>query len=287
MKIILTILSLFVLVTLSAQSPKDDEVAFNSAVDWLNSKLDYVYYEKNSGKWWTNTFYINENKEVTIRQISSYRRQTANIKEKTYTIRTFRIQDINPYSIEIKQVNAATGRFAEGELLELHTFDGSDKIHKSIDHRKATSTSFLHLSFPKSLTDSLSNYPQLVRDKFYEAVIASTKVYPIDPNGNKTVIFETLKGTYKSDNGSTWSSTRRFDNILKIESHETEKYFGYDADKRKYFFAEISNEGVSIKYYSEANSTKLVLASDEHPEEKIHIHTFNSFEINGEWYYRL
>jgi len=281
------VLSLFASVTLSAQSPKDDEVAFNLAVGWLNSKLDYVYYEKHSDKWWTNTFYINENKEVTIRQIASHRRRTANIKEKAYTIRTFRIQDINPYTIEIKRVNTATGRFAEGELLELRTFDGTDKIHKTIDNRKATSTSFLHLSFPKSLTDSLSNYPQLVRDKLYEAVIAATKVYPIDPNGNKTVILETLKGTYQSSNGAIWKSTQRFDNILKIEASESEKYFGYDVNKGKYFLAEISGMGVSTKYYSEANNTNLILVNDEDLGEKIHIHTFNSFRINGEWYYRL
>ena len=134
MKIILSILSLVLFTTGWAQSPKDDDQAFQSAVDWLNAKLDYVYFDKHSQKWWTNTFYINENREVTIKQISSHHRVTANIKDKNYTVRNFRIQDINPYSIEIKDVKEATGRFVEGELLELHTFDGSHKIHKSINN---------------------------------------------------------------------------------------------------------------------------------------------------------
>ena len=286
MKIILTILSLILFINASSQSPEDDDVAFQSAVDWLNSKLDYVYYDKHSQKWWTNTFYINENKEVTIKQISSHHRVTADLKDKVYTIRNFRIQDINPYSIEIKEVQEATGRFVEGELLELHTFDGSHKIHKTINKRKATSTSFLHLSFPRSLTDSLSNYPQLVKDKFYEAVVAATKIYPVNPEGNKTLIFETLKGAYQSEEGQLWEADIRFDNILKIASQEAERYFGFDTSKGLYFLSTVSSRGVENKYYKEANNTKLILANVDDPNDQILIYTFNSFQINGEWFYR-
>ncbi|MEM7298163.1 MAG: hypothetical protein AAF391_07845, partial [Bacteroidota bacterium] len=65
MRIVLTILTLVICCSVKAQSPQDDEVSFNMAVDWLNSKLEYVYFDENSQKWWTNTFYVNESKEVT------------------------------------------------------------------------------------------------------------------------------------------------------------------------------------------------------------------------------
>jgi len=286
MKIILTFLSLVLFNQSWAQPSQDDEVVFASAIDWLNAKLDYVYYDKNSQKWWTNTFYINESKEVTIKQISSHHRITANIKDKNYTIRNFRIQDINPYSIEIKKVHEGTGRFVEGELLELHTFDGSRKIHKSINNRKATSTSFLHLSFPKSLTDSLSNYPQQVRDKFYEAVVAATKIHPIDPDTNRKLIFETMQGSYKSEKGGLWNAELRFDQILKITSPETERYFGYDYNKKKYFLVRISADGITTRYYREANNVKLILENELDPQDQILFYTSNSFQIGDEWYYR-
>ncbi len=286
-KITLKLFSFVALFNLNGQSPQEDEVAFKSAIDWLSSKLDYVYYDARSEKWWTNTFYINENKEVTIKQISSRYRVTADFKNKNYIVRTFRIQDINPYSIEIKKVNEATGRFAKGELLTLLTYDGKPKIHKTINNRKATSTSFLHLSFPSAFTDSLTSYPKLVRDKFYEAAEAATKIYPINPNGNKKFIFETMRGSYRTKSGKNWKSEIRFENVLKITSSDTEIYFGYDNKTNRYYFINISNSGVNTTYFKEANDTHLILANVDNPSEQILIYTFNSFQLNGEWFYRL
>ena len=268
------------------QSPEDDEVTFRNATDWLNSKLDYIYFDENSQKWWTNSFYVNENKEVTIKQISAKNPNTANIKEKTYTIRTFRIQDINPFTIQIKEVNTSTGRFAKGQLLELHTFDGEPKIHKSINKRKATSTSFLHLSFPKSLTDSLTNYPQLVKEKFYEAVMAATKIYPLDTESNRSLILETLKGEYKSENGTIWQSSKRFEEVLKIEAADKDIYFGFDQTRQQYFLNEVSDKGVETHYFRVKSGVQLEIENVNDPEQSILFETFNSFRWNGVWYYR-
>jgi len=286
MRLILLFLTFFSLGLALAQSPEDDEVTFKTAIDWLNTKLDYIYYDDQNDKWWNNTFYINDDKEITIKQISSKVPITANIKEKSYTIRKFRIQDINPYTIQIKEVREATGRFAQGELLEIHTFDGENKIHKTINNRKATSTSFLHLSFPKTLTDSLSNYPELVKSKLYDAVVAATKVYPVDEVGNRTVIMETFKGEYQSENGSTWKAERLFPNVLKIQSTGREEFFGYDSDSHKYFHTVISEKGSSTRYYQLRSGIHLILENIDDPDDTIFFHTFNSFRKQSEWYYR-
>lgn len=286
MRIILTILSIFTCIVIFAQSPEDDEVTYNNAVDWLNSKLEYVYYDENSGKWWTNTFYSNENKEVTIKQISARNPKTANMKEKQYTIRKFRIQDINPYKIEIKEVKESTGRFVKGKLLEIHTFDGEAKIHKTINNRKATSTSFLYFVFPEALTDTLTNYPELVRDKLFDAVVAATKIYPIDTEGNKTLIMETLKGEYESDSGKKWIAEKRFDGILKIAADDRDRYFGYDGEKQKFFLTDVSSSGTKTHYFKTNAGIKLVLESESDTAFKIEFDTFNSFHLNGELYYR-
>lgn len=286
MRIILTILSIVISFGSIAQSPEDDEVTFRTAVDWLNSKLEYVYYDKDSQKWWTNTFYVNESKEVTIKQISAKNPKSANLKEKTYTIRKFRIQDINPYTIQIKDVKEATGRFAKGKLLEIHTFDGEAKIHKQINNIKATSTSFLHLSFPESLTDTLANYPELVKEKLYDAVVAATKIYPVDLEGNKTLIMETLKGEYASENGEQWVTEELYPGILEIHSEEKERFFGFDKQKNEFFLTEISPEGTVTHFLKVSHGVKLIIEAEDDPDFHIEFETFNSFRLNGVWYYR-
>ena len=115
------------------QSPEADQVQFKSAVDWLNSKLDYLYYDDANGNWWNNSFYMDEKHVVTIKQISSKTPQTASFKNKNYTVRKFSIEDINPYTLQIKNVDASLGRFVKGQLLELRTFSDQKKIHKIIN----------------------------------------------------------------------------------------------------------------------------------------------------------
>ena len=134
MKYLLVII-LFSCTSVAAQSPAEDKVTFESAVDWLNTKLDYLYYDDNNGNWWNNTFYMNEQNEVTIKQISSKTPQTANIKNKNYTIRKFKIGDINPFTIQIKDVDESMGRFVKGQLLEIRTFSDQKKIHKTISEK--------------------------------------------------------------------------------------------------------------------------------------------------------
>ena len=73
-----------------AQSTEDDELTFQSAIDWLDRKLNYIYFDEVAQKWWLNNFYVNEKKEVTIKNIYTDKPRTANIKEKTYLIRKFK-----------------------------------------------------------------------------------------------------------------------------------------------------------------------------------------------------
>lgn len=268
------------------QTASDDSITFHSAIDWLQSKLDYVYYDEVSEKWWTNTFYINEEKVVTIKQISSKTRITANINAKNYTIRTFRIQDINPYTMDIKEIKEPTGRFVKGQLLEIRTFDGEPKIHKSINNRKATSTSYLHLSFPSSLTDSLTDYPTLVKKKLYEAIVSSTKIYPSDDEENYRLIMHTLKGHYHAENGEKWISEERFPGIIKFETDEKELFFGFDKAKNQYYLSTIAANGIHTDYFNLKKSDQLELVDSTNPGNTILFQSINSFRLNGHWFYR-
>lgn len=271
---------------LVAQSPAEDKVRFNSAVDWLNNKLDYLYYDNNNGNWWNNTFYMNEDRVVTIKQISSKTPQTANIKNKNYTIRKFKIEDINPYTIQIKEVDESIGRFVKGQLLEIHTFSDKKNIHKTINNRRATSTSFLHLSFPTALTDTLVNYPELVKEKFYEAVISTTMVYASNASSNKEMIMSIMEGAFQKEDGSEMISEAVFENTLKLETENAFSFFGYDESKQQFYFNTVSNEGVNTDYFQIKEDIHLILESVEDPDKTILFETKNSFQLNGTWYFR-
>lgn len=282
------ILFLFIFSTsqLGAQSPAEDQVTFESAVDWLNTKLDYLYYDNYNGNWWNNTFYMNEEKEVTIKQISSKTPQTANIKNKNYTIRKFKIEDINPYTIQIKDVDESMGRFVKGQLLEIRTFSDQKNIHKTINNRKATSTSFLHLSFPTALTDTLVNYPQLVKEKLLEAVISSTKVYYKNPESNRELIFKIIDGDFQTESGINWQAEKAFENVFTIKSSGAISFFGYDTNQELFYLNTVNSAGVQTDYFKMKEDTQLILVDTEDEHVSIIFDTLNSFQLRGEWYYR-
>lgn len=267
------------------QAPDEDEVIFQSAVDWLDSKLNYIYYDEVGEKWWNNTFYINDKKEVTIKHIASSRPNTANIQNKTYTIRSFRIQDINPQSLKVTKIKETKGRLVKGDMLELRTFAFQDLIHKTINKRRGSSTSFLFLSFPEVLNDSLANYAQIVKQKFEEAIIASTRVYPRGDDTDKDQILSILNGSYGTNDGLSWEASEVRKNVLKIESiEETIQYFGFDEAKNQFYLLNISDSGFEYEYFQLNNESTLSLSSDS--TTIFQFNTQNSFKYKDQEFFR-
>ncbi len=269
-----------------AQTQDEDEIKLKSAMDWLDSKLNYIYYDNVGEQWWSNTFYANESGEVTIKHIASKRPNTANIKDKTYTIRRFSIQDISPYSLKITDIDESKGRIVKGQMLELRTFGFQEGIHKTINNRKASSTSFLFLSFPESLIDSLSNYAEIVKHKFEEAILASTRIYPSDNENNVKSILDILTGSFKTNEGLRWIGNRLNENVIKLEYEDQRiQYFGYDPNQKQFYLLDISEQGVRKQKFqiSEGNQLKL---SGVDSQTNILFETTNSFEFNGNVYFR-
>ena len=266
------------------QTPEEDEVIFQSAVDWLDSKLNYIYYDEVGEKWWNNTFYINDKKEVTIKHIASSRPNTANIQNKTYTIRSFKIQDIDPQSLKVTKIKETKGRLVKGDMLELRTFGFQDLIHKTINKRRGSSTSFLFLSFPEIMNDSLANYAEIVKQKFEEAILASTRIYPGRDDTDKEKIFSTLNGSYETVDGQQWKSSRVNSNVLRIETaKDTIQYFGFDEDKNQFYLLEITDSGFNYEYFQMNNESSLSLSSDSTTFQFI---TLNTFKYNSQEFFR-
>lgn len=287
---IILIFFCFTLPTWTIAQPKENEERFLSAIGWLNSKLNYTYYDEGSEKFWKNTFYINEKKGITIKQISSKVQQTANIKNKNYHIRTFNIDDINPYTITVKEIDESMGRISKGKLLEIRSFSGEKNFHKTINGRKATSTSFLHLAFPSSVSDSLEMHVNLVKEKLYEAIIHATMIHPSDFESNKKIIFKTLTGTFvtKESEVMTWKGKKVFSNVIEIDTDEGLKFFGFDASKNLFYINRINKEGnANIDYYEiEEGNTGLILKNTTNTDNKIYFDTSNAFRIDKTTYFR-
>lgn len=288
---VLRILVLFFIVSapslLCAQSPEDNEATFQSAVDWLYSKLNYVYYDESGQKWWKNTFYSNDNKEVTIKHISSSKPNTADIKSKDYTIRRFKIQDINPNSLKVTSIEKSSGRLVRGKMLELRTFDFQDLIHKSINNRRGSSTSFLFLSFPKVLNDSSANYAELVKEKFEQAIIMSTKVYSSsDQQTNIDKVMEVLEGKFEGESGTSWQAIKNQENVLKLSrKNGEESYFGFDSTKNLFYSISIGSSGVQTTLFKLTDAPSITLLSTD-GNHHIEVVTSNSFIIDGETFNR-
>lgn len=271
---------------LSAQTKEEDDVKFKAAVDWLDSKLNYVYYDDVGEKWWNNTFYVNEKREVTIKHIASSKPNTGYIKQKDYTIRSFRIQDINPNSLKISEIEETKGRLVKGKMLELRTFGFQDLIHKTINKRRGSSTSFLFLSFPEVLNDTLNNYAQVVKEKFEEAILASTRIYPTGDERDIETIFSVLTGSFQSLEGKEWKSELVQPNLLKIDLGTSGPitYFGFDQSKKQCYILKISSEGFIPIFLEIDADQKLSLYSDGN--KTFQLLTMNSFIYEGQEFVR-
>ncbi len=271
-----------------AQSAEDDEITFQAAIDWLDRKLNYIYFDDVAQKWWLNKFYINDKKEVTVKNIFTDKPRSANIKEKVYLIRTFQLEDINPYQMSIVDIETNQGRIAKGKLLELHTFEHKNSIRKTIDGRRASNTSFVQISFPTILTDSIPEYADIVRSKLAEAIIASTKIYKVPGlEENKEKIFEILDGRFQTDGGEKLEATKRFENVVKMNfGDETEDFFGFDNSTNTFFVTTISLGSTRTNTYTLLPGNKLSLQNTEKKSDLIEFETVNSVRINGKVYYR-
>lgn len=269
------------------QSPEEDQVKLQSALEWLDSKLNYIYYDNVSEQWWNNTFYVNDSNEATIKHIASNKPNTANIKNKTYTIRRFKIEDIDPRSLKIAEIKESRGRMVKGEMLELRTFSFAESIKKSINNRKASSTSFLFLSFPETLVDSLSNYAEIVKSKFLEAILASTQIYASgDDDTDIQTIINTLSGTFKSDNGDVWDTNLVQTNVLRLDRNNGDiEYFGYDTNDQQFYLVSISEKGTKRINYELADETRLILNGQD-GQESLLIETPHSFKIGEMEFFR-
>lgn len=282
-----TLLILLPLASFS-QSAEDDEITFHAAIDWLDRKLNYIYFDQLAQKWWLNKFYVNNDKEVTIKNIHTSKPRSANIKEKVYLIRTFNVQDINPYNMKISEIASDQGRIVKGKMLELRTFSNEKAVHKTVNGRRGSDVSFVQIAFPTFMTDSISDYAELVESKLKEAIIASTKVYAsANLADNKSKIFGILAGNFISKEGARLMAELKFENVINLQMAEgVDSYFGFNPSKELFYLTRISNDGVLTTEYRLTPGNKLLLQNPARKGDFIEFETINTIRLGGMVFYR-
>lgn len=267
------------------QPTEEDEKTFLAAVKWLEDKLTYNYQDPVSKKWWVNSFYINEEKEVTVKNIFTSSPNSVNLKEREFHQRTFNIKNINPNRITINDTKMSHGRIVKGKRLELHTFGNRKDIHHKINNRTGTDLPFFQFSFPESMADSIADQ---VKAKLAEAIIATTRIYASQNfEENKNKILQILTGTFKSTEGKVIQAVRKFEHVILLSISETsENYFGFLPNENLFHVTSISDLGVESKRFQFASGNDLVLQNMDNPEELIEFETSYSFKMDGNLYFR-
>jgi hypothetical protein len=288
MKKLLTYIILIIPVISFCQPTEEDENQFRLAIDWLENKLTYNYYDPVSQKWWLNSFYVNDEKDVIIKNIRTSSPNSVNVKEREFHQRSFNIKDINPNRITINEAKTNHGRIVKGKRLELHTFGNRKDIHHKINNRSGTDLPFFQFSFPNSISDSISVYANDVKAKMAEAIISITKIYASQNfEDNKQKILSILNGTFKSTEGKVIEAERKFEHVILLSiSEDSENYFGFLPNEDLFHVTSISDDGVESKRYQFGKGSKLILQNMDDPEDQIEFETSYSFKMYGNLYYR-
>lgn len=198
----------------NAQSQEEDSLQLAQAIEWLEGKLTYHYYNVDDNEWWINRFTYNRGSQtVTIKNIASPRPQA--VTDKTYLELNFRLKDLNPYTINVEERTSNAGRLVAGKTIRVGAFD-NNAISRTKNGRLSTKQSFIYFSIPKFFEDSVASYSQDIVDKLTLAVELATKIYPQRTDSeNVSLIKPILRDRFKSDN-NYWVFRQPFPELFEI-----------------------------------------------------------------------
>ena len=101
---------------LNAQATYEDSARFESTIEWLEDKLTYNYYNETDDEWWINRFTFNDHSEtVTIKNINSPEIEA--VSDKTYLQLNFRLEELNPFTIQVQKNTSNAGRLVKGKVI--------------------------------------------------------------------------------------------------------------------------------------------------------------------------
>lgn len=183
---------------LAAQNQLEDSMKLASAIEWLEDKLTYYYYNVEDDTWWNNRFAYNDGSQnITIKNIASPYPEA--VTGKTYLELDFLLQDLDPFSIAVEERKNNAGRLVKGKTIRVGAFDDQAVI-RSRNGRRSNEQSFIYFSIPDYFEDSISDYSQNIADKLSLAIELSTRIYPAkEQKENLDLIRGLMYGRFRSD----------------------------------------------------------------------------------------
>ena len=266
----------------SAQTLEQDSTSLAITMDWLERKLNYNYYDATNEQWWVNVIQENENGAYTIKNISA--KHPKHVTEKVYYQRSFFMWDLNPKTVSVSEVPKDMGRFIKGKLVRLEGFKGENQISTTKDGIKGSNVSYLHISIPGFLEDSLQDYSQLMKERLSTALYLNARVFNSkDVKKNEATVFQTLRGNYINEDSTSYLN---FDSVadglvrFQRSGEKTASFgtIGYSIEKNAFFYFQAASGSHIIRLLKvDRAANDLILKNEE--GYSINIIGRNTFEI--------
>ena len=275
------VFSLFACLFIQAQSVTEDSVTAESAFRWVERKLTFNYYDPTNQNWWVNRLHRNDDGSVTLINIAA--EHPDKVLEKVYHLRRFFLYDINPNATTVVEIPKDQGRFVKGRIVRLQGFGEETKIATKKDGIVGSNVSFIHISVPAFLEDSLQNYAFELKDRIQQLLTLDARLVKTgDEKKDREAILAAWKGDYVNKDSTQYIHMEVVDPghiryEWKTKDGHWYGHFGFDASKQTYFFFRSSAEKALFQEYTVAPTSKELLLTSE--KDQIHIIGRNTIAI--------
>lgn len=197
----------------TGQSREQDSLELIKTTDWLERKLSSTYYNPDDHEWWINDFTYNpKTKVVLIKNTATDR--LGKPGGKTYLQRSFRLDDMNAFTISTEPIDKNAGRMVVGSSIRLGVYKHARKVDQSKNGLAASPQSSVYFSVPKSADDSVKGFSQQIADQLKKAVLLSTRLYPATTPPAQLIML--MEDHFVSETRK-WETSRIFENTLEID----------------------------------------------------------------------
>ena len=219
------LLLFFTLLSLTsfAQSREEDEMAFKESMKWLETNLEYVYQNSETGKWWHNNFLYNpKSKDLNIKNSSS---DVPNRVDKgVYFDRLVSLRDLDLESVRIEDVYSNKGRVVKGQVVLIDVIGKEQRIQKLYNGKESFKEFFLQFPFPRA--DDSDKKAQECKRHFEKVIELVTKVYPsVDSLENTNYFFNLIPGKYDATGGFRCEIVELFPHSLELRFYRNDELY--------------------------------------------------------------
>ena len=279
---ILSVFFLGLAISAFSQTAEQDSSSFEAAMKWLERKLTYNYYDPTNQQWWVNVIQARDNGAYTIKNIAA--KHPNHVTEKVYHQRTFFLWDLNPKKVVVSEIPTDLGRFVKGKLIRMEGFKGEKKISTKKDGRVGSRVSYIHISIPIFLEDSLQEYAPKVAAKLSDALYLNARLFNAnDTEDNLNSTFKTFRGNYVSEDSTSYLDfevigERLIRFTVSSENHKQFGTIGYDEKKEVVFYFLSTAESYLLREFKfDLQSRNLILRDES--EDLIYVIGRNTLEF--------